>query len=68
MADWPKNLYRIKHFFADAHIGLDGRVKEMLDGVLPKASVTKLVLQGKNPACQRNERSLEIKLLRFLAH
>jgi hypothetical protein len=39
---------------ADAHIDMDGRVADFLEGVLSdKPEILKLVLRGKNPACRR---------------
>eukprot|EP01047_Picozoa_sp_COSAG01_P033729 COSAG01_NODE_2495_length_7577_cov_26.851565_4_plen_1323_part_00 len=43
-----------KVLLADAHISMDGRVKDFLHGVLrPHTPVTHLILKGKNPACKR---------------
>ena len=38
---------------ADAHMSMDGRVVDFMNGVVPNRTVRKLVLQGKNPACMR---------------
>lgn len=38
---------------ADAHMSMDERVTDFLQGVVPRRTVHKVVLQGKNPACMR---------------
>jgi hypothetical protein len=41
---------------ADAHLSMDGRVNDFVDGVFGGRTVRKLVMTGKNPACHRTLR------------